>query len=180
MVRFGVIHAVVLLGTLTVVVGLARTVLRRLGRAGDGRLGVRVARRAVGALLLGLLFGIPLAVSMRARTVWVIDDGDAGALAYRRYALFGDGADAIRADGTTFAFRAPTTGNEVVVNATRAPIVVETVQYGGVAFGREPDRRVLEPASCLSVPYTVNEVGPPPAKVEGAVGSTSLRVYVHR
>lgn len=180
MVRYGVIHAVVLVGTVVVVVGLARTVLRRLAPAGDGRLGVRVARRAVGALLLVLLFGIPLAVSMWARTVWVIDDGDAGALAYRRYALFGGGGECTRADGTVFAFRAPPTGNEVVVNATAAPIVVETVQYGGVAFGREPDRRVLEPAACLAVPYTVNEVGPPPAKVEGSVGGTSLRVYVHR
>lgn len=183
MIRFGLIHIIVIVGSLVVAFGVVRILdviltkcLPEKGRLADN------AGKCELALFILILLGIPVAVGTMGNTIWVIDDGPGGNLEHRRYFLLSDQGTAERLDGTTIAVAKTPDAIEYVVNATSGVIFVETVQYGGSPYFEPHTKEQLKPGAVYGT-WIVNQVGPPPEKMavyqKDGYGCAFL-TFVHR
>lgn len=139
---------------------------------------VEKAASGLGALCF-LVF--PFVLFFCGTTVWVIDDGENGQLAWRRYLLYGQGGSVDRLNGSRITFKADPARGEVVVNASNSQIQVEEVSYGDAFLQIHLERTLIDPGEAHAVPKIVEAVGSPPYSIEMRGRSRStVRAYIHR
>jgi hypothetical protein len=170
LVRYGLAQVLACLPALAVVVG-ALIAGEKIKGPGLAKL-VRTAGLLTAAILAFVAFTF-------STVVWVVDEGDGGTLAARRYLLWGDRGTVETLEGRQIEFPVGE-GVDVVVNATRADIVVETVQYGGVfASDEKPER--LHPGQTLTCHSHIANVGEPPDRARVKESSpVSVQKWIRR
>lgn len=172
LIRFGVAQIV---GALPAVIVLVAALIGANAVAGK-RPGL-VKPILLGGVLLAV--GLLIAILSAGTIVWVVDEGPAGSLAARRYLLWGDRGTVSTLDGQPLEVVVGE-GVDVVVNASRADLVVEQVSYGGTfAPDAKPER--LPPGRCRTYISSINDVGdPPPTAQVKEQSPVSVRAYIRR
>lgn len=138
--------------------------------------GAAKALRIVGLLAAGVLVFVPYSYSS---VVWVVDEGPGGALAARRYLLWGQTGSATTLDGRPIPLTAGE-GPTLVANATQGSLVVEAAHYGST-FGSSEKPEPLAPGTSRVYGYSINDVGDPPPTAQVKESSpVSVRHYIRR
>ena len=181
MLRYGLAHVFVVVAprvALWVVVVAVLWVAGKVSRkAADSPSVGKIVEKLGGVCV----FVMPFVLFYWGTTVWVIDDGKDGALAGRRYLLFGKAGSATAADGRAIGFHTEPGRGDVVVNASSVRIQAEQVGYGAGAASNGLERILMEPGESRAVESRVEAVGTPPYTTElrGGVRS-AVKTYVHR
>lgn len=176
MVRIGVVYGLSVLAGILVAVALVKAALAIWGddpKTGLRRFGLKVS---LGLALL-LLLALPVVLSTCfGKYVWVIDDGNR----FRRYLLYAAEGTAETLDGKPLKVSiGPGKAVETVVNGTSRPVVVESVQYGGVVTVGKGFRKAIEPGASLSLDYPLDDVQEPPDKLKVTNG-VGFRIYAYQ
>lgn len=164
LVRYGLAQILAFLPSLVVAAGP----LAAAGKLSTTRPGL--AKTVLGTGLLVVL--------SYATVVWVVDERDAGALAARRYLLWGASGMAAALDGRPIPV-AVGEGVDGVVNATRVTLVVEAAHYGST-FGSSEKPEPLAPGTSRTYGYSINDVGDPPRLPESKRAPVSVLHYIRR
>ena len=183
--RNGLAHVFVFIAPVVVVMAIAVPALWLRSKSAKGvaspapvkKTALKIAKDLSGWCLLAM----PFVVLFCGTTVWVIDDGKDGALAWRKYLLFGKGGSVKRLDGQVIEIHAEPGRGDVVVNASSVQIQSEEVPYGQGAAGIPLERIMMAPSESRAVLKSVEAVGSPPymAELKGGVKS-AVKTYVHR
>ena len=183
--RYGLAHLFVfvapILLLLAVVVPVRWVVSKFSKGAANSPPLTKVAKTIVKDMSGWCLLMMPFVVFFWGTTVWVIDDGKDGALAWRKYLLFGKSSSVKRVDGQVIAIRAEQGRGDVVVNASSVGIQSEEVAYGQGAAGIPLERILMDPGVSRAVLKSVEAVGSPPytTELKGRVRS-AVKTYIHR
>jgi hypothetical protein len=169
--RYGLAHLVVALPAVAVLVAGLLTA-GKIGRTRPGLFKPIAVLSSLAALALLFVMGTASCI------VWVVDDAGRD-LTARRYLLWGERGTAETLSGAPIEFSVGE-GVEVVVNATGADLVLDTVQYGGIDTSRTSPPRV-PPGRALSWGWNISGVGEPPptARVKESA-PVSVQTYIRR
>ena len=180
-VRYGLAHLFVLVAPMAALLAVVMPILWMLSkfskRAAESPSAEKIVKKMGGLCF----FVMPFVLFFWGTTVWVIDDGQDGALAWRKYLLFGKSGSVKRVDGQAIEFHTEPGRGDVVVNASSVRIQSEEVAYGAGASGIGLERILMDPGESRAVLKLVEAVGAPPytAELKGGVRS-AVKTYVHR
>ena len=183
--RYGLAHLFVFVAPMVLLLAVVVPVLWVMSRFSKSSANSAPVKKIVVKILKDFsawcLLAMPFVVFFCGTTVWVIDDGKDGALAWRKYLLFGKSSSVKRVDGQVIEFRAEPGRGDVVVNASSVHIQSEEVAYGQGAAGIPLERILMDPGVSRAVATRVEGVGSPPytAELKGRVRS-AVKTYIHR
>jgi hypothetical protein len=114
--------------------------------------------------------------------VWVVRDGALSELDHARFQLFGREASAPGPNGAAIRLAKGEGYGELLLNLSREPVMVETVQYGGHVRYGAPSGTVVPPGTTHWVAgSTIDAVSEPPdtLRVSRKAG-VGAKTFVHR
>ena len=179
--RYGLAHLFVFVAPMVLLLAVVVPVLWVMSKFSKGAATSPSVEKIVKQMGGLCFFVMPFVLFFWGTTVWVIDDGEDGALAGRKYLLFGKSSSVKRVDGQVIEFRAEPGRGDVVVNASSVHIQSEEVAYGQGAAGIPLERILMDPGVSRAVATRVEGVGSPPytAELKGRVRS-AVKTYIHR
>jgi hypothetical protein len=178
--RYGFAHAFAILAPIAALLAILIPLVWLAGRISKRAAESPVVEKVASGLGALCCFVFPFVLFFSGTTVWVIDDGENGQLAWRRYLLYGPGSSVDRLNGQGIAFRAGPGLSDIVVNASTGQIQVEEVAYGVASTQLQLKRILIEPGEARSV-QIVEAVGSPPSSIElGGRSRSTVKAYVHK
>jgi hypothetical protein len=177
LIRYGLVHLLAFLAGVGAFVGVARLGGMLAPPSTSGR------REGFEKLLIFLslsaLLAVPVTIWCLGTIVRVVEDGSDGSLTWRRYLMFGSHAATSAADGARIEIA--NEPGEITVNATKGPLIMEPVQYGGYTpMSDAPQSARIEPGGTHAFTRYPIFLGKPADSVKATAGSEFIQIHIER